>query len=54
MIWSDADIIWLGVSDADSEGNIVTINLGTPVGDVQLMADVDIEGRTLILRGLNV
>lgn len=54
MTWTDADLEWLGVSDADSEGDIITISLRTPLGIIQIMAEVEIEGRLLIMHGANI
>ncbi len=54
MTWDRSDITFRGFDPDATEGDVVTITLGTPTGDVQIMAELDIEGRTLVLRNAHV
>jgi hypothetical protein len=53
MRWQPGDITF----DIDPEGTeypVVTVKFGTPAGDIEVMADVSEDGRTLRLRGLHI
>ena len=56
IIWKLAELTGGGIDDADSEGDLLTIRVGTPVGLVHIMADVEFEndGRFLILKGVHI
>ena len=49
MGWTDRDFTLLEVVNGLSEGDIMTVRIGTPEGAVTIMARVDFEGRTLLL-----
>jgi hypothetical protein len=53
VIWSEHELRWLGIETA-SEGDAITLSLGTPAGDLQIMAEVAFEDRTLLLRGAHI
>ena len=56
MAWTADELTWLGIEDASSEGNIVTISIGTPAGNVVVMAEVDLspDGKSLFARGVHI
>jgi hypothetical protein len=56
MVWTAAELTGLGIEDASSEGNIVTISIGTPAGNVVVMAEVDLspDGKILFARGVHI
>lgn len=56
MSWSVEDLTGGGIEDADSDGDLLTIVVGTPVGLVHIMADVTFEnrGRRLVLKGAHM
>jgi hypothetical protein len=47
MTWSLQQIVWLGVLEANCAGDIITIRLETPIGLIELMAIVELDGRVL-------
>ena len=54
VLWQPHDINFLGISDDASQGDVVTIRIGTPVGVVWLMGEISIQGRLLIVSGLHM
>lgn len=54
MLWPPNDITFLGIADDISQGDVVTIRIGTPVGIVWLMGEIAIQGRLLLVRGLHM
>jgi hypothetical protein len=55
-VWTLDQLEWLGVVEADAEGDIITVRIGTPLGFVLLLGEVDLsaDGRVLIARGVHM
>lgn len=51
MRWTTRDLTLIELVAEVSEGDIVTARFGTPSGEVQVMATVAFEGRTMLLKG---
>ncbi len=45
MAWTIADLTWLGIDEAASGGDVITITIGTPLGQVQIMGEAAFEMR---------
>ena len=54
MRWTPLQIVFNGIIEDDSEGDVVTISIGTPSGEILFLAEIDFEGRTLIACGVHV
>jgi hypothetical protein len=53
--WIPEQLSWLGVVDDQSEGDVVTVRIGSPSGILSIMAEVDlVDGRVLILKGTHM
>ena len=53
MPWRPSQLSLELATDA-SEGDIITARVGTPIGEILLMAEVDFEDTTLVLRAANI
>lgn len=53
MMWTPDDIT-VELDNLGSEGDVITIIVATPDGPISIMADMAIEGRTLILRRAHI
>ena len=54
MTWTADDLTWLGYDEAVSEGDIAVVRVGTPAGEIMVMASVSFEGRTLVAAGAHI
>ena len=54
MRWQPDELDWLGIENDGSEGDVITIRVGTPAGIVSVMGEVAIEGRPLVLRDVHI
>ena len=60
MAWKVEDLAWLGIDEASSGGDIITARIGTPLGEIRIMAEVEIASETgtgrwlLMLRGAHI
>ena len=54
MRWLSQSLVWHGLETDASEGDVITATIGTPAGRLVAMAEIDIDGRLLILRGVHV
>ena len=53
MTWSSEELTFVLVDDHTSDP-VMTVIIGTPVGAVLVMAEAEIRGTVLVLRGLHV
>jgi hypothetical protein len=56
MRWTSDRLVLRGISDEDSDGDIVTVLVETPAGDIKIMAEVEIDEdrASLTARGVNI
>ena len=54
MRWTPRNLTLIEVVTGLSEGDILTVRIGTPAGEVMIMARVDIRGRTLALDRVHI
>jgi hypothetical protein len=54
MRWAPGDITFSGFDAAATEGDVVTIRVKTPAGEIRVMAEIDLVGRTLIMNGTHM
>ena len=48
------DDLSFALEDEDSVGPVITVQIGTPVGRLLVMAEVEIVGRRCLLSGLHI
>jgi hypothetical protein len=54
MSWLPTDVTNVELVPDTSEGDIITIRVDTPAGQVRVMGDIDIVGRVLIVRRAHI
>jgi hypothetical protein len=54
VLWTFTDLTFLGFRPETTDGDIVTVRIGTPAGEVQIIGALDINGRTLIVRRTHI
>ncbi len=55
MPWPLQSLTWLGTTeDGTSEGDILTVRIGTPDGVLVVMGEVEFRDRLVIVRGANI
>lgn len=54
MPWTVNDITAVEIEPDHTDGGVVTIRVATPAGTVRIMGQIDIEGRTLVVKGAHI
>jgi hypothetical protein len=54
MPWTADQLEWIGVVDTDSQGDLLTIEIGTPMGTISIMGEVDIVDRVVVIKGAHI
>jgi hypothetical protein len=53
LVWTAAEIS-LVIDDEASAGSIVTVRVSTPMGQLEIMANIESFGRELVLSGVHI
>lgn len=54
MRWPSDALVWNGVIEDASEGDVISIRIGTPTGELEIMASIEFKERTLLLIGAHI
>lgn len=52
--WKFTNLTSLDLAVDESDGDVLTIQIGTPSGEVKMMAEIAFDERTLVVRGLHI